>query len=184
MVASSQILSILRTASRNSFRIENISFFVDFKFKNACLVRVLLFFLASLVWPKKGSCRFPKSTVTSKWVFTRPVFGQPRSGTHSVQGTLSWVEFPVYSTQLNWTYAATCILFSWVEGMRYIQVQLSISNFPLERFGDNFFLQSIQTTRQLQPSLRHLVVDSKVKWKRNLVRTQHPEDGLANPSSG
>ena len=100
---------------------------------------------------------------------------------NSVQ--LSWI-YPLCSTQLNWTYAATCIQFSWVEGMRYIQVQLSISNFPLKRFGDIFFLQNIQTTRQLQPSLRHLVVDSKIKWKRHLVRTQPPEDGLANSSSG
>ena len=99
-----------------------------------------------------------------------PVLGPLRSSTHSVQGTLSWVEFPVYSTQLNWTYAATYIQFSWVEGSASTQLPSGCLKFPalsLVMFTKLLFKVCIQ-------SINSLIHQVSVVLKRHLASSTTP----------
>ena len=72
-----------------------------------------------------------------------PILGPLRSGTHSVQGTLRGRVYSIHSSQLNWTYAATYIQFSWVEVRASTQLtsafQISRLNFCWFTFPGLFF---------------------------------------------
>ena len=68
----------------------------------------------------------------------RSVLGPLMSGTHSVQGTLRSRVYPIHSSQLNWTYAATYIQFNWVE-VRASAFQISRLNFCWFAFPGLFF---------------------------------------------